>query len=177
MPVGSAASPDWFVNLHRSLVPASRLCPGRLSVSGQRLVISPGNAEITHVRRQQWLVSQVITHLAPHRPSWPPSCCSLFMAIPEATDLSCRIGGRLGREVGEVTEKRDTEPRRPEGFGEAGTSRVNNDSFGNERLGVCHLHVRDLFVTVACPAARGAPRGSCRGAWRCILRRAHSHST
>ena len=33
VPVGTAASPDRFVNLHRSLVPASRLCPGRLSVS------------------------------------------------------------------------------------------------------------------------------------------------
>lgn len=107
-------------------------------VSGQRLVISPGNAEITHVRRQQWLVSQVITHLAPP-PLLAPSRCRLFVAIPEATDLGCGGG------VGKVTSS----PYRTQaarGTWEGRNQQVNNDSFGNEQLGVCYLHVRDPLL-------------------------------
>ena len=91
-------------------------------------------------------MSQVISHLAPP-PLLAPSRCRLFVAIPEATDLGCWMAGGWGGGVGvgKVTSS-GYRTQAARGTWEGRNQQVNNDSFGNEQLGVCYLHVRDPLL-------------------------------
>lgn len=168
MPVGSCLRTGLFILVTGALL---RLPWETLSLAKELRSNLPGNAEITHVRRQQWLVGQVIL-TSPHRPLLAPSC-PVTVAIPRshralAVGLVGGWGGRWGKEV---TEKAGSETGR-RGFGEARNQQVNNDSLKQAAGGVSSACQRPCYSGL--PSCAGAcALGAINGAGDAFSGRAH----